>query len=77
MEGFRKIIHGLDFGFELMQVEREYFYTIGVENHAFEMHIDENGIWKNFALKMIMLNFQIFFRRGFIKFCPLYNQNYY
>ena len=34
------------FGFELMQSDQEYFYTVGVENHAFEMHIDENGIWK-------------------------------
>ena len=44
--GFRKIVKGLDFDFELMQEDQEYFYTVGVENHAFEMHMDENGVWK-------------------------------
>ena len=46
MTGFRKTVKGLDFQFELMQADEMYYYLVEIENHSFELRIDDNGVWK-------------------------------
>ena len=46
MTGFRKTLKGLDFQFELMQADKMYYYLVEIENHSFELRIDDNGVWK-------------------------------
>lgn len=46
MEPFRKTINGIDFAFDMQGGQEEFYYVVTAENMAFEMHIDDNGMWK-------------------------------
>jgi hypothetical protein len=46
MDPFRKTVRGIDFSFELVSSQEEYFYKIIADNIAFEMHITDDGVWK-------------------------------
>jgi hypothetical protein len=45
---FRKSVRGIDFEFNLMEEEGEWYYKIKAENLLFVMRIDEIGMWKIF-----------------------------